>query len=48
MKNLTTAPITITKGVKITQVMAVNVIPQVGVVPGMLEKLDEMQGVQQS
>ena len=46
VKNLTTALITITKGVKITQVVAANAIPQVGIVPGMLEKLDEMQGVQ--
>ena len=48
VKNLTTALITITKGVKITQVVAVNAIPQVGAVLGMLEKLDEMQGVQRA
>ena len=39
VKNLTAALITIAK------VVAVNAIPQVGAVPGMLEKLNEMQGV---
>ena len=35
VENLTTAPITITKGVKITQVMAANAMPKVGVTPEM-------------
>ena len=42
VKNLTAALITIAKGIKVTQVVAVNVVPQVEVVPGTLEKLDEM------
>ena len=46
MKNLTTALITITKGVQIAQVIAANAIPQVGVTPGMLKKLNEMQRIQ--
>ena len=40
--------ITIAKRVKIAQVVAAKAMPQVGVVPGMLEKLDEMQGIQRS
>ena len=48
VKNLTATPITITKGVKITWVVAVNAILQVGMLPGMLEKLNEMQGIQQA
>ena len=48
VKNLTTALITILKGVKIVQVAAVNAIPKLGVAPGMLEKLDEMQGIQRA
>ena len=48
VKNLTTALITIAKGVKITQVIAVNAISQVRVAPGTLEKLDEMQGIQRT
>ena len=47
VKNLTTAPITIAKGVMIAQVTAANAIPQVGVTSGMLEKLNKMQGIQQ-
>ena len=34
VKNLTTTPITITKGVKITQVVAANAISQVGISTG--------------
>ena len=45
VKDLTAALITIARGVKITQIIAVNAIPQVGVKPGMLEKLDKMQGI---
>ena len=48
VKNLTTTPITITKGVKITWVIAANAIPQEGVSPLMLEKLNKMQGVQRA
>ena len=48
MGNLTAVLITITKGNKIVQVIAANAIPQVGVSPGMLEKLDEMQGIQKA
>ena len=46
VKNLTTALITIAKGVKINQVVAANAIPQVGVTSGMFEKLIKMQGIQ--
>ena len=47
-KNLTAALISITKGAKITQVIAANAIPQVGVAPGTLGKLNEMQGIQRA
>ena len=46
VKNQTTALITITKGIKVTWVVAANVVPHVEVVPGTLEKPDEIQGVQ--
>ena len=45
VKNLTATLITITKGVRVTQVVAANVVPQVEIVPGTLEKLDGMQGI---
>ena len=48
VKNLTTAQFTITRRVKITWVVAVNAIPQVEASPGMLDKLDKMQGIQMS
>ena len=48
VKNLTATPISIAKGVNITQVEATNVVPQVNVLPGTLEKLDEIQGIQQT
>ena len=48
VKNLTAIPITIAKGVKVTQVIAVNVVPQVEAASETLEKLDEMQGIQQT
>ena len=48
VKNLTASLITITKGIKVSQVVAANVVPQVEVAPGTLEKLDEMQGIQQT
>ena len=48
VRNLTTVLITITKGVKITQGVAVNAILQVGVSPGILKKLNKIQGIQQA
>ena len=48
VKNLTTTLITITKGVKIAWVIAANAIPQLGVSPGILEKLDKMQRIQRA
>ena len=45
VKNLTTALITITKGIKVAEVVATNVVPQVEVVPRTLEQLDEIQGI---
>ena len=48
VKNLMAALITIAKGIKVTQVVVANVIPPVEVTPGMLEKLDQIQGIQQS
>ena len=44
VNNLTATLITIAKGVKMAQVIVANVIPQVGVSPGMLDKLNKMQG----
>ena len=46
VKNLIAILITIAKGVKVTQVVAVNVLPPVKVTPGTLEKLGEIQGIQ--
>ena len=48
MKNLIAILTTIAKGIKVTQVVAVNAVPQVEVAPGTLEKLDEVQGIQQT
>ena len=48
VKNLTATPITITKVIKVTQVVVVNVVPQVEVALGTLEKLYEIQGIQQT
>ena len=48
VKILMVIPITITKGVKVTQVVAANAMPKVEVVPRTLEKLYEMQGIQQT
>ena len=45
VKNLTAT--SITKGVKVAQVVAVNAAPQVKVTPDTLEKTDEIQGIQQ-
>ena len=46
MKNLIAILITITKGVKVAQVVAANVMPTVETSPGTLEKLDEIQCIQ--
>ena len=48
VKNLMAIPIPITKGIKVTQVAVVNAVPPVEIAPGTLEKLDEMQGIQQT
>ena len=48
IKNLTTALITITKGIKITQEVAMDMVFQVEPASATLEKLDEMQGIQQT
>ena len=48
VKNLMTAPITITKGVKVTQIVTVNAVPTVEVAPRTLEKLNGIQGIQQA
>ena len=48
VKNLMAIPITIAKGIKVVQLVAVNAVPQVEVAPRTLEKLDEIQGIQQS
>ena len=48
VKNLTATPITMTKGIKVTQVVVTNEVPWMEVVPGTLEKLDGIQGIQQT
>ena len=48
VENLTAVPITITKGIKVTQVVVVNAVPPVKLTPNTLEKLDEIQGIQQT
>ena len=48
VKNLTAILITIVKGAKVTQVVAANAVTQMEVAPGTLEKLDGMQGIQQT
>ena len=48
VKNLTATLITIAKGIKVTQVVAVNVAPQAEVAQWTLEKLNEIQGIQQT
>ena len=47
VQNLMAVPITITKGVKNCSRLAANVVSPVEVAPRTLEKLDEMQGIQQ-
>ena len=46
VKNLMAVPVTIAKGIKVTQVVAANAVPQVEVAPGTLEELDKVQGIQ--
>ena len=46
VQNLMAILITITKGIKVVQVVAANAVPQVEVTPRTLEKLDEVQGIQ--
>ena len=48
IKNQTAALIIVSKGIKVAQVVAANRVTPVEVMPGTLEKLDEMQGVQQT
>ena len=48
VKNLMAIQITLHKGINVTQVVAPNAVPQVEVAPRTLEKLDEMQGIQQT
>ena len=46
MKNLMAVLITITKGVKVTKVVAVDVVPPMELALRTLEELDEVQGIQ--
>ena len=46
VKNLMAVPITITKGIKVAQVVAANVVTPVELAPRTLEELDEVQGIQ--
>ena len=46
IKNQTAMLIIISKGVKVTWVVAVNMVPPVKIMSRTLEKLDKMQGVQ--
>ena len=46
IKNQTAAPIIIGKGIKVTQVVAMNRVPPVEIMPVTLEKLDKMKGFQ--
>ena len=48
VKNLMATLITITKGIKVAQVVAANVVPPGKVNPDTLEKLAQMQGIQQT
>ena len=48
IKNQMAVLITIGKGIKITGVVAANRVPPVEVMPGTLEKLDKIQGIQQT
>ena len=46
VKNLMAILFTTAKGVKVTQVVAANAVPQVEVAPRTLEELDMVQGIQ--
>ena len=48
IKNQTAVLTIIGKGIKVTQVVAANRIPPVEVMPGTLQKLDDMQGFQET
>ena len=48
VKNLMATLITITKGIKVIQKVFVNVVTPVKVTPDTLEKLDDIQGIQQT
>ena len=45
VKNQTAAPIDIIKGINVGWVVDASRVPPVEVMPGTLEKLDEMQGI---
>ena len=45
IKNQTATLIIIGKGINIALVVAANMVPPVEVKPGILKKLDEMQGI---
>ena len=47
VKNPMAILITITKGIKVTQVVAANVVTTVRLMPRILERLDKIQGSQQ-
>ena len=47
VQNLMVIPITTTNGVKVTQVVAANVVPPVNLAPRSMEKIDQIQGNQQ-
>ena len=47
VKNLTAIPSIIAKDIKVTQVVAVNAMSPVEVAPRTMEKLDEIQDIQQ-
>ena len=48
VRSMMTTPVTIAKGTKVTHVVTVNVVPPAEVTPSTLEKLDEIQGIQQT
>ena len=48
VKNLMAIPITVAKSIKVAQVATPNVVPPMEMVPGTLEALDKMQGIQQT
>ena len=48
IKNQTAVPIIIGNGTKVTWVVVANRVPPVEVMPGTLEKLDEMRGICQT